>query len=80
DGDYACSFRLDRLSSSVLAIELDGEPLPQEHGGPARLIPTGAGSDCWESIKWVSEIEITTDPASTKDTAEQIALQRIDQN
>ncbi|MFC4451156.1 molybdopterin-dependent oxidoreductase [Halorussus aquaticus] len=51
DGDYACSFQLDRLAESILAVELDGKPLSIEHGGPARLIPTDAESDCWESIK-----------------------------
>lgn len=78
DGTYACSFPLNRLVDSVLAVELDGKPLPQEHGGPARLIPTDSGSDCWESIKWVSEIEITTDTTAADDTAKEIALQRID--
>lgn len=40
DGDYACSFPIDRLSSSILALELDGEALPVDHGGPVRLVPT----------------------------------------
>lgn len=33
DGEYACSFPLDRLAAAVLAVELDGDPLPVEHGG-----------------------------------------------
>lgn len=75
DGDYACAFPIDRLETAVLALELDGEPLPAAHGGPARLIPTGDG-DCWESVKWVDSIELTT--GRPEDTAREIALGRID--
>ncbi|WP_435116091.1 molybdopterin-dependent oxidoreductase [Halolamina sp. C58] len=75
DGDYACAFPLDRLESAVLALELDGEPLPREHGGPARLVPTGDG-DCWESVKWVAAIELTADRPD--DTAREIALGRVE--
>ncbi|MFB6183791.1 MAG: molybdopterin-dependent oxidoreductase [Haloarculaceae archaeon] len=76
DGDYACSFPLDRLAESVLALELDGDPLDVEHGGPVRLVPTHDDRDCWESIKWVSAIEVTTSKP-TGDTAREIALGRI---
>ncbi|MBP1987380.1 molybdopterin-dependent oxidoreductase [Halolamina salifodinae] len=75
DGEYACAFPLERIESAVLALELDGEPLPTEHGGPARLIPTGDG-DCWESVKWVDSIAITAEPPA--DTAREIALGRIE--
>lgn len=78
DGDYACSFSLERLSSAILALELDGEALPVEHGGPARLVPVGADSDCWESIKWVSEIQVGETPFSGADTAKGLALSRIE--
>ncbi|NHX36621.1 MULTISPECIES: molybdopterin-dependent oxidoreductase [Halolamina] len=75
DGDYACSFRLDRLEDAVLALELDGEPLPTAHGGPARLVQP-ADADCWESVKWVDTIELTTEPPD--DTAREIALGRVE--
>ena len=78
DGDYACSFPLDRFSEAVLAIELDGDPLPREHGGPARLVPTGADADCWESVKWVSEIEIQRERPVAADTARETALSRTE--
>ncbi|WP_338742416.1 molybdopterin-dependent oxidoreductase [Haloplanus salilacus] len=78
DGDYACSFPVDRLHDALLAVELDGEPLPAAHGGPARLVPTGDGGDCWESVKWVSEIELLEREPTTADTAESLALSRID--
>lgn len=78
DGDYACSFRRNRVKDALLAFELDGDRLPVEHGGPARLVPTDVDSDCWESVKWVSEFEVTeTDPVAG-DTAEEIATGRLD--
>lgn len=78
DGEYACSFPLDRLSESVLALELGGEPVPIEHGGPARLVPLGDERDCWESIKWVSEILVGETPFTEADTAKRLALSRIE--
>jgi DMSO/TMAO reductase YedYZ molybdopterin-dependent catalytic subunit len=52
DGEYACGYPLDRLDGALLeldgallALELDGDPLPVEHGGPARLVPATAESD-----------------------------------
>lgn len=77
DGDYACSFPVGRLHEALLALELDGEPLPVAHGGPARLVPTGDG-DCWESVKWVAEIELLAHEPTAADTAQSLALSRID--
>ncbi len=78
DGDYACSFPLEALSDALLAVELDGEPLPVEHGGPARLVPIGPNRDCWESVKWVSEIRVGETPFPDADTAKETALSRIE--
>ncbi|WP_435182828.1 molybdopterin-dependent oxidoreductase [Halobellus sp. EA9] len=78
DGEYACSFPIERLATAVLATELDGEALPVEHGGPARLVPTESGTDCWEQIKWVAEIELRESEPSDGDTAKELALSRID--
>ncbi|MFB6131296.1 MAG: molybdopterin-dependent oxidoreductase [Salinigranum sp.] len=75
DGEYACGFPIDRLSEALLAIELDGEALPVEHGGPARLVPADE-SDCWESVKWVARIELRADRPD--DTARDLALSRIE--
>lgn len=77
DSEYACAFPLQRLRDSLLAVELNGEALPREHGGPARLVPMDFESDCWESIKWVSEIEITPRVEPAEDTAKEIALGRL---
>lgn len=78
DDGYACSFPLDRLRESVLAVELEGDPLPVEHGGPARLVPVGADADCWEQVKWVTEIEIGETPFPDADTAKDVALSRLE--
>jgi len=77
DGDYASAFSIDRARDALLAFDLDGEPLSVEHGGPARLVPTDGGADCWESVKWVSEIEITATEPTSRDTARELALGRV---
>ena len=78
DGDYACAFPLEALSDALLALELDGEPLPVDYGGPARLVPTGGDRDCWESVKWVAEIRVGETPFSDADTAADLALSRLE--
>lgn len=75
DGEYACGFPLEDLDGALLALELDGEPLPVEHGGPARLVPATADSDCWESVKWVVRVELLAD--EPEDTARDLALSRL---
>lgn len=78
DGGYACALPLDRLRAGLLAVELDGERLPVEHGGPARFVPGGDGSDCWESVKWVAGIDLRTTAPAAEDTARERALGRIE--
>lgn len=77
DGDYASSLPIEHLRDALLAFELAGEPLAVEHGGPARLVPTDADADCWESVKWVSELEVMETEPADRDTAKRIALNRI---
>ena len=44
------------LSDVMLAYELDGKPLPREHGAPARVvIPEMYG---YKNVKWVERIEL----------------------
>jgi hypothetical protein len=44
---------------ALLAVALNGEPLPFEHGFPARLIVPGLwGADA--NTKWVTELELAT--------------------
>jgi DMSO/TMAO reductase YedYZ molybdopterin-dependent catalytic subunit len=75
DGAYACGYALDRLDGALLALELDGDPLPVAHGGPARLVPAGE-RDCWESVKWVRRVELrATEPDGT---ARELTLSRLE--
>ncbi len=46
--------------STLLAFEMNGAPIPPEHGGPLRLVVPG-----WygmASVKWVARIEASTQP------------------
>ncbi len=58
----------------LLAYELDGKPLPVEHGGPLRLI--AAWTACYQSVKWVDRLILTAD--ESLETARGEALARID--
>lgn len=78
DGDYACNLPIERAADGLLAVELDGEPLPIEHGGPARLVLADRESDCWESVKWVSKLEVLAHEPVEADTASEIALSRLE--
>lgn len=73
DGDYSCSFPLDRLGDALLAIELDGDPVPAERGGPARLLVVDESADCWESMKWVNRIDLRTENPASEATSEPLA-------
>ncbi|MFF7858869.1 molybdopterin-dependent oxidoreductase [Streptomyces sp. NPDC007904] len=48
------------LSDVILAYEMNGEPLPYDHGHPVRvLVPSWVGI---ASIKWVGDIEVSAQP------------------
>jgi len=54
-------FSRDDLSRAILAVRMNGAPLPKDHGFPARLIVPGwYGCAC---IKWVDRIELVDDGA-----------------
>ena len=45
---------------TILAWEVDGKPVPDEHGGPVRLVVPGWYGIWW--VKWPQRIELTTAP------------------
>ena len=47
---------LDRLGA-FLAVRMNGEPLPPDHGAPIRLVVPGWYGCTW--VKWVDEIRLT---------------------
>lgn len=40
----------------LLAFEVDGEPLPREHGGPVRMVTPQLYA--WKGAKWIRRIEL----------------------
>ena len=51
------------LDDVLVAYEMNGEPLPPDHGFPARLVVPG-----WvgiASIKWLGSIEVADHPLSS---------------
>jgi DMSO/TMAO reductase YedYZ molybdopterin-dependent catalytic subunit len=59
-------------SRVLLANRLNGEALPEVHGGPCRLVM--AGAVCYASVKWVDHIRLTAERPD--ETAPHIAAQR----
>ncbi len=58
-GTYADSLPLSLVDDpqTVLADTLDGQPLPDDHGGPLRLVvPRQLG---YKNVKWVVRLEVT---------------------
>jgi len=54
-------FSRDDLPRAMLAVRMNGAPLPRDHGFPVRLVVPGwYGCTC---IKWVDRIEIVPDAA-----------------
>jgi DMSO/TMAO reductase YedYZ molybdopterin-dependent catalytic subunit len=52
-------FSRDQLERAILAVRMNGAPLPRDHGFPVRLIVPGwYGCAC---IKWVDAIELVPD-------------------
>ena len=56
DGYYTNLPLEEALKEDVLLVHrLDGEPLPQEHGGPVRMVTPQLYA--WKGAKWVSRLE-----------------------
>ena len=48
------------LSDAIIALEMNGRPLPPLHGAPARLVVPGWAGDHW--MKWLTRLSIQPDP------------------
>ncbi|MDQ6637990.1 MAG: molybdopterin-dependent oxidoreductase [Candidatus Dormibacteraeota bacterium] len=61
DGYYD-SVRVDEFQTpgAVLALRMNGEPLPDRHGYPARIVLPGRYGE--KQMKWLSHIELTNTP------------------
>ena len=60
-GEYLSSLPLDlmRDPQTMLADQLNGDPLPPKHGGPLRLVvPKQLG---YKNVKWVARIELSAE-------------------
>jgi DMSO/TMAO reductase YedYZ molybdopterin-dependent catalytic subunit len=60
--DFTVGFPVDAVfdgRQAMLAVGMNGEPLPFEHGFPARLVVAGLYGYV-SATKWLSDIELTT--------------------
>lgn len=60
-GDYVVGLTLYEVYSLdvLVALQLNQEALPLEHGGPCRLVVSG--KQCHYSVKWIDSIEVTSE-------------------
>ncbi len=70
--DFNVGVALDDPSGVLLATRLNGADLPEEHGGPCRLVSVGQA--CYASVKWVDSITLTD--VAPDETAREIAMAR----
>jgi len=71
---YEKSFPISVMeySSAMLALGMNGEPLPAVHGGPVRLV--AAGTFGTTNVKWIVKVEFT---ASESTGNEQVPRYRV---
>ncbi|MEM2883039.1 MAG: molybdopterin-dependent oxidoreductase [Nitrososphaerales archaeon] len=74
-GEYTILLGMDRAlrEDTILAYKYKGKMLTYEHGAPLRLIYPS--QQCYESVKWISEIEVLEQAADY--TGKRIALSRL---
>ncbi|MFW5935496.1 MAG: molybdopterin-dependent oxidoreductase, partial [Halolamina sp.] len=58
--DYFVSFPREALDGGLLAWGMNGRPLPRGHGAPLRTLVPGHWGET--NAKWLTEIEIRTEP------------------
>jgi DMSO/TMAO reductase YedYZ molybdopterin-dependent catalytic subunit len=57
---YARSLTLDQAGDAIVAYEMNGAPLPPQHGFPLRLVVPGLYG--MASVKWLARITVTDEP------------------
>jgi len=73
-GEYAVPLPLPEVDRAVLCDQLNGQPLPVEHGAPWRLvIPSGV---CYTSVKWVDRLEVAAEAGDN--SGQRIARARVE--
>ncbi|MXZ92355.1 MAG: molybdopterin-dependent oxidoreductase [Chloroflexi bacterium] len=71
--DFTIAVPLDADTANILlATRLNGAELPEEHGGPCRLVSVEQA--CYASVKWVDSITLTA--TMPEETARDIARAR----
>jgi DMSO/TMAO reductase YedYZ molybdopterin-dependent catalytic subunit len=61
--NYTDTFALEKAMNptTLIVYEMNGEPLPDRHGAPARVLVPGLFGE--KNVKWVTRIEVTDDDA-----------------
>jgi DMSO/TMAO reductase YedYZ molybdopterin-dependent catalytic subunit len=61
--NYTDTFPLEKAmdATTLVAYEMNGQPLPHKHGYPARVIVPGYFGE--KHVKWLTRIELTTNEA-----------------
>ena len=60
--DFIRSFRMEKAlhPATLLALNMNGEPLPDLHGFPVRLVVPGWDGTSW--VKWVTTLTVANEP------------------
>jgi DMSO/TMAO reductase YedYZ molybdopterin-dependent catalytic subunit len=61
-GSYALPVALAEAQGALLCDQLDGQPIPQRHGAPWRLVLPGGATHT--SVRWIDRLEVTAEPGS----------------
>ncbi|TBH20622.1 sulfite oxidase [Thermus thermamylovorans] len=70
--EFVRSVPIHALENALLALSMNGEPLPAVHGGPVRLVFPGYFGV--NNVKWIQKIEFTE---AENTTAEQMPRYRV---
>ena len=71
--NFSLPLPLDGAQDALLALSLNGSPIPIAHGAPVRLLVPGG--ECFTSVKWLDHLELLAEPADN--SAERIARARL---